>query len=102
MTLEQEEGGNDSMKPGKNESFVYIRHFRSSRIASCLAMLYLCTESLQAWINVKCKCNRVFRPFLLTTKVFLRDCSPGTGFNVPSPGDGGTRTWDLSDKHQAL
>ena len=31
---------------------------------------------------------RVFRPFLLTTMVFLRDCSPGTWFCVLSPGHG--------------
>ena len=32
-----------------------------------------------------------FRPFLMTTMVFLRDCNPGTcegRFSVPSPGDG--------------
>ena len=37
-----------------------------------------------------CQCKKftgVFRPFLMTTMVSLRNCSPDTGFNVPSPGD---------------
>ena len=51
----------------------------------------------------KCKCPyRSFFSCLVTTMVFIRDCSPGNGFNVLSPGDWGTQTWDISGKPQAL
>ena len=45
-----------------------------------------------------CQCKKftgVFRPFLMTTMVSLRNCSPDTGFNVPSPGDVEGRIRDL-------
>ena len=55
-------------------------------------------------LQKKCKCpyKEFFFSCQMTTMVFIRDCSPGNGFNVLSPGDWGTQTWDISGKPQAL